>query len=379
MTTITIDQTIQPVVTRRATPSMKGDGHYDANCDPQHADILQSQDLLLELAAQCPEPADGQSFVLADFGCGHGRTSCRAFEPVVGMLRRTRPHVTVNVFRNDLASNDFNALAHRIEPGRVGGVYEYMAPGSFHDQILPDNSLFLATCFSALHWLSDLPVERVAEHVTHEANVEAYGAMYAAHWQRGWQSFLISRAAELVHGGQFLISFIARSETSHRVHAPFELLQLAAESLVDDGHLSSSQMEQFQIPIHRPLHDEVLAPFGPTGFDTYCGLRVAQVEITRPVCPLFADWRRDRNTERYAYRYSEFIRAFTESVVRTGLLNDGGKKRMDDASGCSLLDCLYERIRRLILAEPARFTLRRTRITLVLQKVSSESTSLDPA
>lgn len=374
MTIMTIDQQVHSVETRRLTTCMKSDGHYDANCDPQHSDIIQSQDLLLELAARCPQPANGQSLALADFGCGHGRTSSKTFERVVKLLRSSRPDVTLNVFRNDLASNDFNALARRVASVRVEGVHEFMAPGSFFGQVLPANSLSLGTSFSTQHWLRDLPEQRVAEHVTHEVSHQAYGTAYAAHWQHGWHSFLQSRATELVEGGQLLISFVARSKSSDQVHAPFELLQLAAKTLVDDGHLSPYQLEQFQIPIHRPEHDEVMAPFGPTGFDSYRGLRVMQIQVTRPVCPLFADWRRDRNTERYAYRYSEFIRAFTEPVVRTGLLNDGGTKRVEDAGGCSLLDCLYERIRRLILDEPARFTLRRTRITLVLQKESAENT-----
>lgn len=342
---------------------MKGDGHYNAHCEPQNSDIVQSQELLLELAAGCPRPVFGQPFGLADFGCGQGRTSCQVFEAVIELLRQFHSDTTINVFRNDLATNDFNSLARHVVARCVSGVFEFMAPGSFHQQVLPDDSLHLGTCYAALHWLRELPDTRVVEHLTHEVNHDTYGPVYSAAWQRGWRSFLRSRSVELADGGQLLVSFVARSVDDFRVHAPFELLQLAAQSMVDDGYLAAAHLEQFQIPIHRPTRDEVLAPFGPSGMDEFSDLRVVEIDVAQPECPLAAGlWQRQKLDE-YACRYSGFIRAFSEPSIRAGLFSDECAERSQ-----SLLDCLYERVRRLILAAPERFVLSRTQITLALQK-----------
>lgn len=344
---------------------MKGQGYYDRNSDSQRADIDRASELLRTMTSAIP--SDSKNILLADFGCGCGAATFQLSDPIVDQLIGSDGAVSITIVRNDICKNDFNALADQIAVSKRARVTEFFAPGSFYERVLPDNSLHLGVCFSALQWMPSLPSLRVAEHVTHEVNSKKYADAYELQWQRGWQTFLRGRAAELVRNGQLLVSVVGQSGDG-RVHAPFELLNLSLRTMVEDGLLNAERVDCFQMPIHRPRRDEVVAPFSIKSLEKL-PLDLQFIEAKSVECPLFVRWTRDRDSQQYARSYTSFIRAFSEPTVRTILLRS---RHLPDDQMHSLSDRLadeiYSRIEALILESPSKFVMKRTQILIALKK-----------
>lgn len=363
MLSVKLQNQAQTAPIHPATATMKAN-YYDQNSRPQLSDVVYSRRFLGEMVQRIVVPED-EPVVVADFGCGHGGSSGQLMQFATSRLRQRDPQRPVMVFRNDLPSSDFSSLAVDSVSVPEHGTCEFLAPGSFYSRIFPANFIHLATCFAALHWMQRVPQVVVSKHLTHEAGYQAARHAFASEWQKGWRDFLAARFVELRPGGSMLLSIVGRFEQDS-VHGPFELLQRAAASLVEDGHPRPQHLERFLLPIYRPTESEVAQPFATS--ERFRALEVELCDVTEPECPFFAQLSASGDVATYARGYSSFIRAFSESAIRYGLF----EFQQGQVSAVPLLDCFYERVRRLIIAEPEpepeRFAMKRTRIVVVLRK-----------
>lgn len=340
-------------------------GHYDDNSSVQRSDIASSLAYQEQIVRDMKLHSATTPLVLADFGCGTGGSSNQLMRSITSAIQQEMPERSLMIFRNDLQENDFNSVASQLVPMASQGVCEFLAPGTFYEQVFPANSLHFGTCFAAVHWMQRVPQVCLPEHLTPEIVHDDRWQAFSAEWQRGWNSFLQARSTELAPGGQMLTSIIARTTADETVHGPFDVVQVAAESMVQDGHVNAADLERFLLPIHRPTLEETLAPFAG-GEQDYHGLTVQICDETEPECPFWAALERDHNVADYATKYTGFIRGFSESSVRSGLF----EAQLTRNPSSQLLDCLYERVRQLNEQQPERFRLTRTRILLLLQKSS---------
>ncbi|XP_065618710.1 loganic acid O-methyltransferase-like, partial [Quercus suber] len=157
---------------------------------------------------------------IVDLGCSTGANTFITVQTIVEAIKLKYKSKGVNaqipdflVFFNDNVSNDFNTLFKSLPPNR-----QYFAagvPGSFHGCLFPKGSLHLIHSSCALNWLSKIPIEITDEsspawnkgriHYTNATKevVEAYETQFA----KDMESFLFSRAQELVVGG-LLVLFV---------------------------------------------------------------------------------------------------------------------------------------------------------------------------
>ena len=350
-----------------AAATMKSN-HYDRNSAPQRADVQNALTLVPHIVAPIVAAKPGTTVNLCDFGSGNGDSSCQFLHAVTDELQEQSAHCRVMMYRNDLQTNDFNAVARNLTTRAASGFAEFLAPGSFYDQILPDATLHAGTCFAALHWLGRIPQCRLLR-ISHEAEPDCgqvYSA-FAATWQNSWRAFLAARAAELVPGpGRLVVSIIGRDQHETDVHGPFQVLQDAAFSLLQDGLVGEQIYQTFFLPIHRPKLQEVLRPFARQ--TPYHGLSIELSTTDQPCCPFWHEFLEHGNAAAYAERYTAFIRSLSEASMRYGLL-EAAPVDSRSVRSCTipLLDTLYERVRRLNQQHPERYRLKRHRILMLLR------------
>jgi hypothetical protein len=94
--------------------------------------------------------------------------------------------------------------------------------------------------------------------------------------------------------------------------------------------------------------DELLAPLQREDPQSAGGFAVERAEALKASVPFLVELRRGGALAAYAGAYTSCLRAVTEPVVRAAL------ERPE--AGTRIVDCLYERIRDRVLAEPERYT-----------------------
>lgn len=157
----------------------------------------------------------GHHRVLADYGSADGLATRQLLEALSDLSQ-------LDVVLNDLPANDWQ-MAHEIlspigtlsvgqpiesllaEPPASPGVRLLSAPGSFHEQVLPDASVDVAVSGTAFHWLSDTTeLARPGACVFFRGDPAVAPAWYA-HSANDWAAILNARAAELKPGGTLAV------------------------------------------------------------------------------------------------------------------------------------------------------------------------------
>ena len=145
-----------------ATTGMKGAGYYDQHSGAQMSAILAFQAWVDDAVANLPLPDPAQPVGVLDLGSSEGAATPFVFmASIVAGLRRRTDQPLQTIF-SDLASNNFNQLFSNLEEARRAGlfaanVYPGAFGGSFYGPLLPPDTVHLATCFNAIHWLDRLP------------------------------------------------------------------------------------------------------------------------------------------------------------------------------------------------------------------------------
>src|SRR4030095_6959629 len=111
-------------------------------------------------------PVGEENIVIADYGCSQGRNSARPMSIAIDALRRRagarRP---VEIYHNDLPSNDFGSLFQAIaeEPDSymVGreAVFPFAIGRSYFEPILPPGSVHAAWNSWTMQWMSKNAVD----------------------------------------------------------------------------------------------------------------------------------------------------------------------------------------------------------------------------
>lgn len=316
-------------------------------------------------------------FLIVDYGCGPGQSAIDAARAVIDAYRRLDPDGPVTMRHADQAGNDWNAL-FALAHGPNGyhhthaGLRTEAAVGSFYSRLAAPNSVTLATCFTASHWLSRaLRVDSPGTLWFADLDGDAR-KRFAELARADWVQFLRCRASELRPGGCAVISGIGsvpdpdeRNGVMATARGIYRAMFDVARSMVDDGLLSSDALDRFVFPVWFPTAEEARAPIVQE-----TDLR-EQFEIIRAdVVPadfhpgdVFEDHRDD--PQRYAELYCGYARGFGESALRLHLF---GRSAENADEVDRLTTEFFARLTQLYLDEPGQHPGETMAMTVVLRR-----------
>ena len=355
------------------TTGMKGAGYYDQHSTAQLATIGALQDWVDDAVATLPLPAPAQPVTVLDLGSSEGGNAVRLMGAVVAGLRLRTDQPLQTIF-SDLASNNFNQLFANVEEARhagllAAGVYPGAVAGSFYGPLLPPGTVHLATCFNALHWLDRLPAVPLPDEVGYRrphpprpglvVSPEATAA-FTRQAEQDLERFLECRARELIPGAKLLLAGAGDTDQARFCDGLCDVLNDACLDLVAAGRLQREQYERLTMPCYFRTVAELLAPLEREDSPVRGAFAVDRAEVLEVPPPFLVAFRRSGDVAAYAGAYTGFLRAVSEPVVRTAIEQPKGE--------VGIVECLYERIRARLLAEPERYTWRNTLVAVLLTR-----------
>jgi hypothetical protein len=352
---------------------MKGSGYYDQHSAVQLSSIQAFQDWAEDAVANVPLPDPTRPVTVLDLGSSEGRNAVHLMGAIVTGLRRRTAQPLQTIY-SDLASNNFNRLFANLEQARragrvAAGVHPSAVGGSFYGPLLPPDTVHLATCFNALHWLDRLPTVPAPVGVVYRrphptrpglaVSPEA-AAAFQAQAEQDLEQFLECRARELVPGGQLLLAGPGDTDQVRISDGLCEVLTDACLELIASGRLRREQYERLTLPVYFRTRAELLAPLGRAGSPVRGAFTVERAQALEVPAPFLVEYRRSGDVTAYATAYTGFLRAVTEPVVRAAFTQPEGD--------VWAVEWLYDRIRARLVAEPERYPFRYILVAALLTR-----------
>jgi hypothetical protein len=138
------------------------------------------------------------------------------------------------------------------------------------------------------------------------------------------------------------------------------VLNDACLDLVAIGRLKREEYERFTFPTYFRTVAELLEPLERHDSPVRGAFTVNRAEALEVPTPFYVEFRRTGDAAAYARAYTGFVRAVSEPVVKTTF-----KRPEFDAAA---VECLYERIRARLHAEPERYLFRYIVVAVVLTR-----------
>lgn len=348
---------------------------YDRHSRMQSQAILSKAGLLAKLVARIGPLSD--DFVMCDYGCGPGHSAINAVRPSIASYRKRSPQGAIVVRHADQPTNDWNALlAIAFGPDGYRGadpnIRTELAIGSFYEQLAAPGTVALATCFTAVHWLSRPPQVRAPQTLWFADLDGRAREIFKAQAEADWTQFLRARARELRPGGHLVVvslSAVPDASEPNGIRASsagiYRAMFQVAQSMVQDGLLEAKALERFVVPVWFRTAEEACRPFDQerdladafelidahVGHAEYQPLDVYANELQRP--------------DVYAALYTGYMRGFTDSNLRLNLF----ARSTDDAAEVDdLATEFYRRFEALYLEAPGAHAAETLLLTLTLRR-----------
>jgi hypothetical protein len=353
---------------------MKGAGYYDRHSGAQLSAIQALQDWVDDAVANLPLRDPAQPVSVLDLGSSEGHNAIRMMAAIVAGLRR-RTDQPLQAIYSDLASNNFNQLFANLQEARraghfAAGVYSGAVGGSFYGPLLPPGTVHLATCFNAICWLDRLPAVPLTDFVAYRrplptqtglaVSPPAATAAFTRQAEQDLVQFLGCRARELVSGGKLLLASPGDTDQVRLCDGLYDLLNDACLDLIAAGQLEREGYERLTMPCYYRTVAELLAPLEREDSPVRGAFTVDRAEALEVPIPFLVEFRRGGDVAAYAAAYTGGLRAISESVARAALNQTEGE--------LETVECLYERIRARLLAEPERYSWQNTLVAALLTR-----------
>lgn len=215
--------------------------NYNQNSSYQLLLAKTNMNLILQAISRVlntPSP----TYVLADYGCSEGLNSSTLFKEIIGHIENLTESSFL-LFFNDLPFInwvDFFKVISSPEAFISKRVFSSAIGKSFHEQILPSNTLHFGFSSLAFHWLSE-PVPRYTSLEFNHYN-EENAKIGINHYTR----LLEHRYQELVVGGQLI--FITSSFQDE--DATYEFQKVLFNKLYEKGLITMEEALNFKYPIY---------------------------------------------------------------------------------------------------------------------------------
>lgn len=346
------------------TTGMIGGGFYDHHSASQRVAMQTPLGWLEEAMDDLPPPfTDSGAFAFLDAGSSEGANAIYAYNRLLSQLR-TQSQAPVQLYFDDLPTNDFNRLFHNLAGDASPAfseaeVYAAAVGGSAFQRLLPPRSLHLATTFNALGFLASQPSSPLPHYIFPEqpgpasprdgvyvtpAELEPFRQQAAA----DLKAYYLARAAELVPGGKLLVQIFGRKAEYATSQGIYDVLSDALLDLQDDGPLPSDFYEHFVTPVTCRQVEDLVDPISSDP-ELAALYRVDQSGSEEIAVPFNVAREKTGDTAAWANQYMTFLRAFTESMIKLQL-----PAGVDQDSLC---EKLYRKIEARLAAEPDRYPL----------------------
>lgn len=313
-----------------STPApMEGHGAYNRSSRVQAAGLSPALPLLEQAARIVPLTIGPEPIVIADYGSSEGRNSLAPMALAIGALReRAGVERAISVVHTDLPGSDFSQLFQTLEtdPGSYlqdGAPTFAAAVGrSYFRQILPSNSVTLGWSSWSVQWLSRVPAP-IPDHVySAYSKDQSAQAAYSRQAAEDWQAFLASRGEELRPDGRLIVVTVATDDDGEAGYRPvLEAIWGAITDLAGEGFLKPEEARRMALPIVGRSRAEFMAPFTQDG--RFADLSIEHIDLFHGPDPIWSDFERDREAERYGARWADF--ALAAAIPTLALALDGGR------------------------------------------------------
>ncbi|AET00606.1 putative indole-3-acetate O-methyltransferase [Medicago truncatula] len=224
-----------------------------------------------------------KAFVVADLGCSCGSNTINVVNVIINHINKRYEALGCNppefsAYFSDLPSNDFNTLFQLLPPLANGvSMEECLAadnqrsyfvagvPGSFYRRLFPARSVDVFHSAFSLHWLSKIPESvldkksiaynkgKVFIHGANESTANAYKRQF----KTDLASFLSARSVEMKREGSMFLVCLGRTSVDPTEQGGAGVLfgthfQDAWDDLVQEGLISSTKRDNFNIPVYAP-------------------------------------------------------------------------------------------------------------------------------
>jgi len=349
---------LTPASSQRTTASadtvMKGHGFYNEHSRPQQQADSLGLPLLERAVEEMTVPQGAEPAAVADFGAAQGRNSLGPMRLAVERLRwRTTVSTPIVVIHTDLPQNDFGSLFALVEASpdsylrSVENVYALAAGKSFYESIFPDGYLSLGWTAISVHWLSKVPCD-IPDHVYAQRAGQRVRKAYAEQASEDWQRFLGHRARELRPGGELIVVAVTTDDAGNT--GGESLMDLTNEpvlAMVEAGSIRPEEYGRMNMPAYHRTMEEFTEPLRSGTLTEDLILK----EDAKAGFPdqLWPEYEQTADVNAFATSYTEFMRAFTEAPLFSGL--DADRTPADRER---LANEYFERMRSLIDANPER-------------------------
>lgn len=289
---------------------------------------------------------------IADLGCATGMNTVSEVDFVVKTLKsmcaeRCLALPELQVFFNDLPSNDFNDLFMMLNKQHL----DYFAmgvPRSFYNVLFPRGSIHICFSVMALHWLSQVPalVEQEGSPAYNRGKVWINGnraeiaKAYAEQSQKDLRQFFGARAHEMASGGAMFLCAMGRPNSApahHQVSAEGEYcgadFEAAWDDLISEGIVEAESRDSFNLPWYFPNAEEVRE-----AIEASSAFEIRGLEVLSGVCCMseedFKDWVYDAGS--FGNKKSNLVRSFVGSLVEQKIGSEKGDalfQRLESRSG----------------------------------------------
>jgi hypothetical protein len=326
--------------------AMAPGGVYDHHSDYQMRGALSEADLTGDIAGTIVPDPDRGSVVIVDYGCAQGRVTNALLHLAVERIRNNAGDVPIDVYHNDLLTNDWATLLERLSgdasylriPG--GPITPLISATSFYRPVTPRHIVDLGISFAAAQWLAapgpsgtgtalyfDQLEGAAAGEMTKQANADL-------------TRFLELRADELAPGGRLIINMMGIPEGGIAAgHYLWEHVRAICEAMIDEGRLDKTRVDAYVLPVYERTAAEVRKPFAEA-----IGQRLIleNLDIVPVPNPAKEQYRKDGDAKAFARDFTGFFRAWSEPSLQEALMPGGGidelyrrleSRLSDDADG----------------------------------------------
>jgi hypothetical protein len=360
-------------------PTGTGVGFYTDKTRGCFDVIMNSSDLVLAVIEKANISAD-KPFTIVDFGTADGGTSLPMLGKAVSAIKGKCADAQIHVIYEDQVTNDWASVFNYVHGNIPGGPSSYYLENqgvfvtacatSFFQQCVPNNSVDLGYCATAMHWLSS-PPPNMKSALHHRMATKEETVEWEKQAAKDWETIITHRAKELAPGGTLVLVnfctdkngyFLGNSGLKYSMHDQF--LQ-SWKSMVADGKITQSEFEATNFPNYYRNEEETLAPFkNPESAVSKAGLKLVSAETRITPCPYRANWLANKgDAKAHAKNFIPTTRTWSNATFYAGL-----DEKRPEAERRALVDEMYQRYEDKVAEEPEGHGMDYVHMYLVVRK-----------
>lgn len=356
---------------------MKGAGYYSkATVGAKHV-MNNAAEMVLDAVDRMNVAGRDDVFRATDMGAADGGTSIEMWGRVLGRVRQLAPSLPIEMIYTDLPKNDFSQvfqIVHGLTDTKsyledIDGVHVMASGTSFHDAILPAETLDLGFSATASHYIVSNPCI-LTDHVHMVGATGQERQAYEEQGAKDWETMLLRRAEELKTGGRLCLFNFGIDEQGRYLGNTggvnmFDTFSELWKGLADDGLITDEEFLNTNFPQCYRTQQQFVAPLEDEQSIVYrAGLRLEHVESRVVRCPFEQDFTENhRDPERFAREYIPTLRSWSEPTFVNGL---SAERSLEEKY--SVIDTFYRRYEDRVSADPHGHAMDYVHIYLVCRK-----------